>query len=457
MRFFRSIKWRATTYFLLIFLFILCLVVGFSYFLLAQAVYSNEAAPINAYTTTTDIPNSIPGNTTAPVNNDFQKLNGYTISGKRLDAIRSGSQSELQIQIQSGTLTIDQRNFISSEAQGDQKVWVYYRVSPANTTKYEIMVMVRPASETRLLLGQFTNILILILPFTLLLAFLTGYLLLKRLLQPIKTITAKVQEINNNNSRGKIDLSPDAELGELTASLNQAFGQLQETIDRERQAIADTSHELRTPLTVLQGEATLALRKKRTAEEYEKHLKTIQAESTYLASLLNKLMMLVKLENNPNALIINEVDLTKLLENLAVSAKLLCEQNGLTFDAQIAGNAKIPGDEIKLRELFYNLLENAVKYNQNGGQVSLSLNNDANGNAVIRVCDTGIGIKTEYLSRIFDRFYRVDKTSSPKDGLGLGLYICEKIVELHNGRIEVESDFGKGTVFTVYLPLDRRI
>ena len=320
-------------------------------------------------------------------------------------------------------------------------------------TKYELMIIVRPVAATRLILGQFTNILIYALPVIIILVFVVGFFLLKRMLQPIDIITKTVQQLNNRSPYKNINVPSGSEFRELTSSLNGAFGRLQATVDRERQMVADVSHEIRTPLTVMQGEATLALRRKRTVEEYEKCLQVFSTESAYLAAMVNQLLLIAQLDYATDLQNAEEVNLSSLLAELSLDFKVLCEQHALTSKFVSETGVLIHGNKLKLRELFFNLIDNAVKYSHQGKMVSLSLKRD-NGFARVDISDEGIGIKQEDLGKIFNRFYRINTASSRDDGgAGLGLAICKRIVELHKGRIEVKSEHGQGSTFSVFLPI----
>jgi len=445
-----SIKWRMTTGYLLILLVILFVICGFSYFLLTRAVYSNEAAPSIVYTMEIDIPNSI-GNTGSTEN--YKMLSVYILPSEKTKAIQAGTASLMRIGTSIGELSFDQSKFITADAQGSQKVWIYYRLSPTDMTKYELMIIVRPVAATRLILGQFTNILIYALPVIIILVFVVGFFLLKRMLQPIDIITKTVQQLNNRSPYKNINVPSGSEFRELTSSLNGAFGRLQATVDRERQMVADVSHEIRTPLTVMQGEATLALRRKRTVEEYEKCLQVFSTESAYLAAMVNQLLLIAQLDYATDLQNAEEVNLSSLLAELSLDFKVLCEQHALTFKFVSETGVLIHGNKLKLRELFFNLIDNAVKYSHQGKMVSLSLKRD-NGFARVDISDEGIGIKQEDLGKIFNRFYRINTASSRDDGgAGLGLAICKRIVELHKGRIEVKSEHGQGSTFSVFLPI----
>jgi signal transduction histidine kinase len=427
-------------------------VVGFSYLQLSRAVYNNEIAPEFVYTTLIDIPiTSQTGSNIDSVN--YTSLSLYTISSSRINEIISSEERVTHIQTPYGVLLLDETQFIPKDANGDQKVWIYYRTSPLDASKYEIMVFVRPVNQIRQILGQFTNILILALPVIIVLAFIVGFLLIRRLLRPIRAIEETVRRIDDQKPYRAIEVPPGSEFGKLAATINQAFGRLHDTVNRERQLVSDASHELRAPLTVLRGEASLALKRTRTVEEYEKCLTVISEESSYLSSLVNKLLLIGHLDRSTELLDCEEFDLTDYLSQLSTSFKLLCDKRTITFKLAAKAGIKIRGDKLKLRELFFNLIDNAVKYNRNGGEVSLSLKLDGN-YARVDISDKGIGIQQEHLGKIFERFYQVDKSISQNEGgAGLGLSICKRIVDLHNGKIEVASEFGKGSTFSVFLPL----
>jgi two-component system phosphate regulon sensor histidine kinase PhoR len=150
---------------------------------------------------------------------------------------------------------------------------------------------------------------------------------------------------------------------------------------------------------------------------------------------------------------LEKVDLKELLAGISEDILMICESEHISFQTSLSENMIMTGDKTKLRELFLNLLENAIKYNKPGGEINLSLTRAAE-TAQIKIQDTGIGIAPEHLPHIFERFYRVNAShSNGKTGSGLGLAICKHIVEMHNGKIEVESKLGGGSTFTVVLPL----
>ena len=171
-----------------------------------------------------------------------------------------------------------------------------------------------------------------------------------------------------------------------------------------------------------------------------------------MSSILKKLLYLARNEDNKR-LEFEEVHLKDLLTELVYDVELLCEDKSIQCQLDAQDDLIVKGDIVSLRELFLNLLNNAIRYTPQGGTISLKLNRIGN-SACVAVKDTGIGIPEEHIKHIFERFYRVAKSRSRSEGgSGLGLSICQSIVELHGGTIEVESINGEGSTFSVMMPL----
>ena len=226
-------------------------------------------------------------------------------------------------------------------------------------------------------------------------------------------------------------------------------------VNEQHRFIADASHELRTPLAVLRGETEVALGKPRTVEEYQESLTLIQEEAERLSRIVEDLFILARQPiESPTTLIKEPVSLTEVVKDCARAAQVLAARKGVRLKLQndstsIALNA----DEELIKRMILNLLDNAVKYTPEGGEISLALEKH-NGSAAIVVRDTGIGLSEGDQQRVFDRFYRVDKARSRAlGGAGLGLSIVRSIVEAHGGSITIDSTPRHGSTFTVSLPL----
>jgi signal transduction histidine kinase len=203
----------------------------------------------------------------------------------------------------------------------------------------------------------------------------------------------------------------------------------------------------------MQAEATLALSKERSPDDYRKSLETISQESDYMSSVIGKLLFLARSDAGKEQLTFEDVELKGLITGLASNIEALAQDKGIKFAVDAKEELTVSGDKVKLRQLFINILENAVRYTPADGHISVSLVKQES-DAVISISDTGIGISPEHLPHIFERFYRVDKARARADGgVGLGLAIAKIIAESHKGNIEVESEVGKGTTFTISLPV----
>jgi len=226
-------------------------------------------------------------------------------------------------------------------------------------------------------------------------------------------------------------------------------------VNEQQRFIADASHELRTPLAVLRGETEVALGRTRTVEEYQESLTLIQEEAERLSRIVEDLFILARQPiQSPTALVKEPVSLSEVVKDCARAAQVLASRKGVRLKLEndstsIALNA----DEELIKRMILNLLDNAVKYTPEGGEISLALEKH-NGSAEIVVRDTGIGLSQTDQQRVFDRFYRVDKARSRAlGGAGLGLSIVRSIVEAHGGNITIDSTPRHGSTFTVSLPL----
>ncbi|WP_079479447.1 two-component system histidine kinase PnpS [Halobacillus salinus] len=217
--------------------------------------------------------------------------------------------------------------------------------------------------------------------------------------------------------------------------------------------VANVSHELKTPITSIRGfSETLLDGAMKDEAMLEQFLQIILKESGRLQSLIQDLLELSKLEREDFRLNIESIDIHKLLEDLTPIVKQHAEQKGVKLETDLQGESYIEGDSSRLKQVFMNLLTNAVNYTPEGGTVSVTLEDTKNLTRV-SVSDNGVGIPEEEISRIFERFYRVDKARSRNSGgTGLGLAIVKHIVEGHDGTIHVESEIDRGTTFHVEIP-----
>jgi heavy metal sensor kinase len=246
--------------------------------------------------------------------------------------------------------------------------------------------------------------------------------------------------------------NPTDEMGRLTKTINAMIARLERSFAEIRRFTADASHELRTPLTAIRTETEVALGKSLTTTDYHFLLGSILEECQRLTRLTDQLLTLCREDAGKMPPLREPVDLTRLVEVVVETMRPLAEVKRLQIDTAGNGPLRIHGDATRLRQVFYNLLDNAIKYTPEGGKIEIQLGK-SNHAAVVRLRDTGIGIAPEHLPHVFDRFYRVDKARSREEGgTGLGLSIVQSIVTAHGGRIEMSSSPGQGTICTVILP-----
>ena len=293
-------------------------------------------------------------------------------------------------------------------------------------------------------------------PLVLLLASAGGYFLARKSLAPIASMNSQTQRITAESLSRRLDVtSPRDELGRLATTINDLLARLESAFNEQQRFIADASHELRTPLAVLRGETEVALAKRRTADEYQQSLSLIQEEAERLSRIVEDLFILARQPIDAPARLMRErVLLNETVKDCARAAQVLASRKGVRLITENdVPSIQLTGDKELITRMLLNLLDNAVKYTPAGGEISLALTRQ-NGNAEITVRDTGIGIAESDRQRIFDRFYRVDKARSRAlGGAGLGLSIVRWIVEVHGGEIHIDSSPGRGSTFTVDLPL----
>jgi signal transduction histidine kinase len=274
-------------------------------------------------------------------------------------------------------------------------------------------------------------------------------------LKPLAAITETVEQINRADdlSRRIPYSGPETdEIGSMVGSFNQTLERLEALFTSQQRLLADVSHELRTPLTVIKGNVDLMRRMKSLDAE---SLASIDQEAGRLTRLVGSLLLLAQAESGKLALVKVKLELDLLLTEVFQEMSILAGSKVRVHLNEI-DQVYVNGDRDRLKQVFINLVANAIQYTPSGGDVYLSLEKIKDQGRVI-VRDTGPGIPAEDLPHIFERFYRAEKsrTRGKTTGFGLGLSIANWIVEKHGGRIEVVSQEGQGTTFAIWLPLFR--
>jgi signal transduction histidine kinase len=326
-------------------------------------------------------------------------------------------------------------------------------------------------AETSASLATLRNYLLLISTVTFAAAVLGCFALVWLGLAPLRRLSDAVGRISPKDFRLPLDARRlPAELQPIVRRLADTLVMLQRAFAREKQATADISHELRTPLAALLTTTEIALRKPRSAEQYQELLQDCRHSAQQMNQAVERLLTLARLDAGVDTLRPQAVDVAALAEQCASVVRPLAEARGLRLEVHnkcappdrradaAAGEAGKNGSQVttdpdKLREVLTNLLHNAIQYNRPEGAIDLTVARE-NGHLNVEVRDTGIGIAPEARERIFERFYRAD-TSRGEDGLhtGLGLSIVKEYLNLMGGTIAVDSAPGQGSTFRLRLPV----
>ncbi len=324
-----------------------------------------------------------------------------------------------------------------------------------------------PMKEVRETLGALRNYLLLLAPLILMISAIGGLWLSHRALAPVDALTRTARNISGHNLSSRLEkLHTGDELQRLSDTLNEMLDRIEKVFLRITQFTADASHELRTPISLMRTEAEVALRRARDSHAYREALQHILNETKKTSVLIEDLLALARADSGSESLKRQPVELRELLRDCVEDWRPLAARAGheLAFRSGDAGHVWAVADESALRRVLSILLDNAVKYTPASGRievtldVSLEVNQDVNQDdrdrrAVVSVSDSGIGIPADEQSKIFERFYRVDKARGRAvGGAGLGLAIARWIVERHGGSITVESAPDKGSRFSLQLP-----
>lgn len=315
------------------------------------------------------------------------------------------------------------------------------------------IVFLAPLEEVDRELGELLSILAMAGPIAILAAGGLAYGLARTALAPVQQLDRLTKEITAERLDRRLHpANPSDELGRLTQTINDMIARLERSFSEIRRFTADASHEIRTPLTAIRTETEVALRQPLTVSEYQNLLGSILEECDRLGHLTDQLLTLAREDAGSKGAAREVVDLAALVQDVAETLRPVAENKGLRLHSETNGPMLVSGDNLGLRQVFFNVLDNAIKYTSPGGDVTVQLN-QRDGEAVVTIRDTGIGIPAEHLPHVFDRFYRVDKARSRAEGgTGLGLSIARSTVVAHGGRIDLISAPGQGTTCTVSLP-----
>ena len=338
--------------------------------------------------------------------------------------------------------------------------YVAIRVDDSGST-LGIVRFALPLSEVQLRVQHIYRVVLLGAIIAVVIAFTVAYYLSRSITFPISRMQEAAHRIAKGDFSRKVNIKSKDELGELAKSLNIMASELQQKMENLKRMdrvrtdfVANVSHELKTPLTLIKGYIeTLEDRAINDTEKARKFISIIKDHAKRLENIIEDLLSLSELELSKDCLSKTEFDLKKLTDEITLSFgyALDTKRHMLSIDQQ-GDDFKIKADKDKIEQVIVNLIDNAVKYTNEGGQINIYILDQQN-DITVTIRDNGIGIPKEDVDRVFERFYRVDKARSRElGGTGLGLGIAKHIILAHNGEISIESEINKGTKVLIRLP-----
>jgi len=422
MRFIKSIKFRLTIWYMGILCVLLLIFTVMAYLMLSHSLYQSldDSLKLGA----TELENSLEVDNSSIGSQDE---NTFDFGEQSTELVLLYDDSGHLVQSWGKTMEVSQINtlveqalagqslFTTGKAENGEGIRLYATPLKDELGIYAAVVVGRSTADVQDVLERFRYILIFVVLVTVALAGGGGLFLANRAFKPVEKITRTAHEIEESDLSKRIEVHSEDELGNLASTLNQMIARLERAFNRQRQFTADASHELRTPLAVIQAESTLALQKKRTESDYRESLELISRDAAYMSNLVDRLLFLARTDTSKEPLNLEVVSLKELITGLASETETICQEKSLQFKLGPLENLAVKGDEIYLKQLFSNLLDNAMRYTPSSGTISVSMVRSGE-NAVVAIKDSGIGIPEEHIPHIFERFYRVDKARSRAEG-----------------------------------------
>lgn len=339
---------------------------------------------------------------------------------------------------------------------GTRTCWTgYYAHSVINSGKQEgILLLVSPVQDIVERVNQvFGGLAVFDGLFIMVAAAITFYMS-NAITVSVRRFNRAISKMSKGDFSVRVDENEIAEFGDLAKSFNSMSERLEDLDNSRSRFVSDASHELKTPLASMKILSESLLGQEEVPKElYREFLGDINSEVDRLSLVINDLLTLVKTDNGMETLVIADVELGELIKRITVTVAPLAQKKHITVSYKYT-DVTVKADELRMQQLFTNLIDNAIKYSPENTTVTVDLSKTSD-SAVVSVADEGIGISGDHLPHVFERFYRVDKARSRQSGgTGLGLSIVKQIVDRHGGDITVESEKGKGTVFTVKIPLN---
>lgn len=292
------------------------------------------------------------------------------------------------------------------------------------------------------------------LPIAVVITAVTGFAVARRALRPLGSMARRAEQISAERLSQRLAIeNPEDELGHLGRVFNATLGRLEHSFEQLRRFTADASHELRTPLTAIRSVGEVALQKPGNVADLRDAIGSMLEEANRLTHLVDSLLTMSRADAGRVALQQREIPVLDLARESAALLEVLAEEKDQMVRVEGDASVSVRGDRLILRQALVNLIDNAVKYSPRDGNIRVRVS-ASNGEARVDVQDSGPGIAPEHRSKVFERFYRLDKARSREaGGTGLGLSIAQWAVGAHGGRVDLSCEPGPGCTFTILLPI----
>lgn len=339
----------------------------------------------------------------------------------------------------------------------EQAIYASAYIEDENSNKIGAVLVISSFAEVYELIGEISQKWIIVTLFMVIIVIALVIFMSQLIFGPLKNVLDTIKKISAGQLHQRIEIKGKNEFTELGEAVNTMTKRLEEVDQSRQEFVSNVSHELKTPLSSIKVlSESLLLQENIPVEMYKEFLQDISSEIDRMTDIVNDLLALVRNDPNESKLRVSDIDVNKMLRDIIKRLSPLADDKEIELSFQAAKDVTLKGDEVKLSLAVSNLVDNGIKYTPSGGHVKLSLDAD-NKDCFITVQDSGIGISEEEQSKVFERFYRVDKTRDRETGgTGLGLAITHSVIMLHNGSVKIISGENEGATFIVRLPLERK-
>ncbi len=337
----------------------------------------------------------------------------------------------------------------------EQAIYASAYIEDEESNKIGAVLVVSSFADVYTLINEITNKWIVVTLLILVIVIALVIFMSLNIFGPLKNVLDTIKKISAGQLHQRIELKGKNEFTELGEAVNTMTKRLEEVDQSRQEFVSNVSHELKTPLSSIKVlSESLLLQENVPAEMYREFLQDISSEIDRMTNIVNDLLALVRNDSNQAKINVADIDINKMLRDIVKRLSPLANDKNIDISFAAAKDVMLKGDEVKLSLAISNLVDNGIKYTPSGGYVKVSLDADSK-DCFITVQDSGIGISEEEQTRVFDRFYRVDKTRDRETGgTGLGLAITHSVILLHNGSVKIISSENEGATFIVRLPLE---